>query len=161
MFKPENLYQHLDMRKSDAFPTPRAWALLSKFTKDKIASTDIDTLELMAQTRIGDGIGGEFAAFIKLREKIDCEKTLNNPENVHTLELDLRLAFASWMVENVGRKGYLEKVLRAVPHMGKDDLSLLIMTMIKGKIGKAALRAQLEKKEFEFLFEYHKYLKDD
>ena len=160
MFKPDHLYQHLDMRKSDSFPTPRSWALLSKFTTT-IKSDDIDELELMSQVRIGDGAGAMFAAFIKLREKIDCEDIIAHPEKVEKLPLDLKLAFCSWAVENLDRKGYLPKVLKVVQYLRKDDLALLVMSMTKSKCGKASLRVEMDKPEFEHLFDLYKYLKED
>ena len=160
MFKPDHLYQHLDMRKSDSFPTPRSWAMLSKFTKSIKSETeaDINELELMAQVRIGDGTGSLFSSFIKLRNRIDCEDIIAHPEKVEKLPLDLKLAFCSWAVENLGRKGYLAKVLKVVQFLRKDDLALLVMSMTKSKCGKAPLRVEMEKKENEHLFDLYKFL---
>jgi hypothetical protein len=159
MFKPDMMYSHLDNRKSDAFPSPRSWAILSGILQDNnIGSDNTDMLELIAGTRVGEGAGSLFGAFIKLRDRIDCEKLLDHPEGIERLELDLKLAFSSWAVENAGRKGYLNKVLPTLHYLRKEDLAVFVLSMLKSRVGQKDLRTAMERKENEHLFDLRHFM---
>ena len=160
MFKPELLFQKLEDRKQDAYPTPRSIAITSNLVKDQVDSDDREFLEAVVASRVGDAYAAAFTSFIELRDQIDCQGCLDNPKRVEGLTLDHKIAFTSWAVENVKKKGHLEKTLRVAEYLGREDLSLMMLSMVKNKIEKPQLKAVLEKPEFEWMYQrLYKYLK--
>jgi hypothetical protein len=117
-FKPGMLFNFEDNSKERAFPTPRTW----EFTSDLITNVPCDTesqrkfVKQLVSTSVGSGAAHEFVAFLKLRERIDLENILDNPEKAKELEgeWDLQhslLGLVSEWYRIHHKKKDLEKVL--------------------------------------------------
>jgi len=68
-FRRTALYTFDPKLKENAFATPRAWEHLSDLVKD-IQSDQLALLQQVSSTQVGVGIAGEFATFIRVKDKL-------------------------------------------------------------------------------------------
>jgi len=73
------LYKFDPEKDNLAFPTPRSWKSASDLRRDNLNASDREQLILMSSA-IGDGSAREFMAFIKLKDSLDLENILKNPD---------------------------------------------------------------------------------
>lgn len=158
-WKQDQLYIPLKDRKNDAYPTPRSWHHASNLIQD-LPSDQLSRLELAVSTRVGDAAAGIFTEFVKLRESIDCEGCLNNPERISSLRLDEKWALLTWMSEKSTSKGYGDKICKALRSYERRELETLLLHLMKGKMGTQRFSKLLLKPEYSWMFEeYHQLLK--
>ena len=73
---------------------------------------DLDDIEMLAATSVGEGASMELASFIKLKEKIDIDAILTNPDNAKLPEgIDLKYAVVSGVLEKYRHN---KKILNAL-----------------------------------------------
>jgi hypothetical protein len=159
MFRPTALSQRLEHRKQDAYPSPRSWAIAARMIAH-IPTSDRTTIEMVMSSRIGDAEAAGFDSFLQLRDRIDCEACIADPETkLPPLPLDQKLAYVTWAVEQIGRKEYLDKAVHSFRHLGRDDISIMGLHVIKNKLTEEKLRKLLMKSDFDWVrAKYAKYL---
>jgi hypothetical protein len=138
-FKTSSLFKFEPNSADNAFPTPRSWgefcSSLIKGKSDKTES-DRDIISQLASTAVGSGTSIEFVAFLKLRETINLQSILNNPEKVEEInQIDLKFSLISLIsdwYENNFKKQDLEKILNIANRM-EDEYSILMLKLVKEK----------------------------
>jgi len=149
-FKPSSLFKFDPDSKEHAFPTPRSWGefcnRLIKGKSDKTES-DRDIIMRLASSSIGSGTAIEFTSFLKLREQIDLNDILKNPEKVSKIDqLDMKYSLLSllseWYDKNY-KKDDLETILKIADNM-EDEFAILMLKMSKEK-HKSAFLNQISK----------------
>jgi len=138
-FKNTALFRFDPDSKEHAFPTPRSWGeFCNRLIKGKPDKTEEqrDIIKMLSSSAIGSGTSIEFVAFLKLKESIDLNKILRNPQEVESIkQLDLKYSLISliseWYEKNFKRED-LEKVLQIASHM-EDEFAILLLGMAREK----------------------------
>jgi hypothetical protein len=102
-YRRDNLFTFDPKMKENSFATPRSWS----FTSDQIKEIDnkeLDWLQLVAATNLGIGIAGEFAQFIRIKDRLKTmDYYLKDPENCDLpkegTEMDLLWALVTSFAE--------------------------------------------------------------
>lgn len=158
-FKPSRLFSFDSKIKDKAFGTPRSWYFCSKLIKDV---TDLDKLEILISSAVGEGTAIELLAFLKLNRKIDVAEILKNPKKVREFkEIDLKYSLLSTMVEHYRKhkdKDTLQKIMGVCFEL-EAEFSVLLLRMIKA-IDEAFFSKEIVKlKEFNKVREnYAQYI---
>jgi len=80
-FRRTALYQFDPRLKENAFPTPRSWEHVSNLI-NKLSSNDLVKIQQIVATQVGVGMAGEFATFIRVKDKLKpMEYYLKDPEH--------------------------------------------------------------------------------
>lgn len=77
-WKSTNLHS-VNYEDGQKFTTERGWARLNTLIKDV---TDYQTLDLISSSAIGEGIAREFIAFCKIKDIVNLEDIIKNPEEL-------------------------------------------------------------------------------
>lgn len=79
-FRRTALYQFDPRIKENAFPTPRSWEHVSILIKD-FPSTSLGLIQQVVATQVGVGTAGEFATFIRVKDKLhEMKYYLDDPD---------------------------------------------------------------------------------
>lgn len=165
-FKKSLLYKFEPESKEKAYPTPRTWEYASNLIKGE---KDLNDLELYLSISVGEGASQEMIGFLELRNEINLQEYLENPEQIENISKpDLKhslilLTIENW-VENTTRKT-LEKSLKLLPYM-EAEFSVLLARLLRreneskfDKIVDPNRGTKNKIPEWEtFLDEYEKYL---
>lgn len=129
-FKPSALFKYDEKNQDNAFPTPRSWAFCNRLIKGK---ENLKLLQILASSVVGEGIAREFIAFLKLQNKIDLNKILENPESVQNIEeIDLKYVLLGTIAEKYrSKKEILDKCLNVCEYL-EPDFSVLLLRLLKG-----------------------------
>ena len=129
-WKPSRLY-NVEKNSADKSSTPRGWYRCSNLI-DGI--TDLEELELISSSAIGEATAIEFSAFIKLQRKVDIKDLLNNPEKIKEIkEIDLKYSLLSSANEYYKlnkKKEVLEKIFRLCNYL-EVEFGVLLLRMCK------------------------------
>lgn len=81
-------YNHTfqDNPDSKTFATPRKWEELSKLIKPLDTETQLDQIKTLTASSVGRGIATEFISFLDVRNEVDMEGYLENPEKVREIQ---------------------------------------------------------------------------
>lgn len=81
--------------------TERGWELLSVLIKDE---EDYRKLDLIVGTRIGEGVAREFLAFCKIKDVVQLDKIIANPEEFKKVnQIDMKYFVVSAIAEHYGK----------------------------------------------------------
>jgi len=135
-FKRTALFTFDGKNKEYAFATPRAWESASILIKE-IPSNDINWLQTVVATKVGVGIAGEFAQFIRIKNKLKpVEEYLKNPDKIELpnpeTEIDVLWALTTSLVEYYASKKTKE-VLRATTKLlmrMSEEFSVFVLKMM-------------------------------
>jgi len=129
-FKPSALYKADSKLKDKAFPTPRSWVYCSKLIK---AKEDKKLLNLLVASSVGEAIGTEFSAFLRLQNKINLKEIMENPKKVADIkEIDLRYILLGTIAENYRKdKKILEKSFELCSYL-EPEFAILLLRFLKG-----------------------------
>lgn len=95
-FRPNKLHDFDPSRDELAFPTPRSWATVSKYTK---IYGSVDAAYKMIAGTIGEGVGVEFKQFAKVYGELpDVEKILNGEKVTYKKTPDVTYALSAALV---------------------------------------------------------------
>jgi len=96
-FKPTQLMGNVqDTSNGNSFASPRSW----KFASDMIKGEDsLSDVQQYVSECVGDGVGIEFKAFIRLRDKIDLENIFKHPKKAIELPTDLKWSLIGLVAE--------------------------------------------------------------
>lgn len=130
-FKPKDIFSFDAESPEDAFATPRSWAeYVSPLIKDKDVRHPL--FQTLVASAVGSGIASEFVGFCKLKEQIDFQAILDNPEKIQEIEqLDIRFSLVgivdNWF-DNNHKKEDCVKLLELVSHM-QPEFAILTLKM--------------------------------
>lgn len=100
-YKPSDLH-NVNYESGMKQTTERGWARLSAFIKGK---DDEKYLDLITGTAIGEGVAREFCAFCKIKDRINIEDIIKNPETlVNIKEIDILYFVVGCLGEKYGDK---------------------------------------------------------
>ena len=86
-FKPSVLHS-VNFEDNQKFTTERGWARVNTLIS---GINDYDELDLVCSSAIGEGIAREFSAFCKIKEQINLEDIIKNPEKLSKVtEIDMK-----------------------------------------------------------------------
>jgi len=130
-FKPSFLYKFDRNNKDKAFATPRSWEFTSNLIKDNKELT-LEEKHILIASAVGDGIATELLAFLRLQNKIDLKKILENPKCVKDIkEIDLKYSLLSAIVEKYREdKKTLPKVLEVCNYL-EPEFAILLLRFLK------------------------------
>ena len=132
-FKPSRIYSYDSRNKDKSFATPRMWVKTSKLIEG-IDSEDLDLIETLVSSSVGEGIAVEFTAFLKLARKIDVESLIKKPESVKNIkEIDLKysvLATVSEYYRNHKTANILKGVIQICANM-ETEFGVLLSRLVK------------------------------
>jgi MoxR-like ATPase len=135
-WKPTNLYKYEKGKSDYSVATPRSWAMTSKLIS---GVKNLDELSIYLKSSVGEGIGTEFIAFLKLQEKLDIDNLLNNPEKVKEIEeLSEKYALLTGVCERILEKPtdvqLYDKILNFLEYLEPEFSILLIRFLRKNAI---------------------------
>lgn len=116
--------------KSQAVNCPRTWQFSSDYLKG-VTNKEVDKIKRYVSGCVGDGIGIEFEKWLKLRETIDLNSVLDEPEKTKGLELDVKWCLISAVSERYrGDKKILDKALNLCMFL-EPDFGGSLLRMLK------------------------------
>ena len=150
-FKPSRIFAYDSKNKDKAIGTPRSWEFCSKLIKDV---SDLDVLETLVSSAVGEAVAIEFIAFIKLQRKIDVEDLIKNPEKVKEIkEIDLKYSLLPTITEyfNKHKKADVLKSIVLICNNMEAEFSVLLLRLIKSSDKTFFLKEAIQIKEFKEL----------
>jgi MoxR-like ATPase len=126
------LYRFDKNIKDKAFPTPRTWFFASEMINDKDTTKDLDMIEILVASCVGEATAMKFTAWLKLTEKIDIKEILKNPmEAKLPKELDMLYATISGILEHYKRDRKLLKPIIQLATRLTPEYAVLLLKLIK------------------------------
>lgn len=129
-FKPSFLFKFDSKSKEKAFPTPRSWSYVNKLIKG--TEEDEDLQEILVSSAVGEGVGIEFMAFLRLKKKINIKEILEKPEMVREIEeISLKYSLMSGLTEKYKEdKKNLQKIVRVCLNL-EPEFAILLLRFMK------------------------------
>jgi intein/homing endonuclease len=129
-FKPV-LYKFDSKINEKAFPSPRTWAICSEMISDK-ETRDLDTINILVASCVGEATAIEFTAWLKLSEKIDIEEILKNPlEAKLPREIDMTYAMISGILEHYKKDRKLMKPIVQLATRLTPEFAVMMLKLVK------------------------------
>jgi hypothetical protein len=129
-FKPV-LYKFDKNVKDKAFCTPRTWAICSEMISDK-ETRDLDTINILVASCVGEATAIEFTAWLKLSEKIDIDEILKNPlEAKLPREIDMTYAMISGILEHYKKDRKLMKPIIQLATRLTPEFAVMMLKLVK------------------------------
>ena len=155
-FKPSLLFHYDEKEKEKAFGTPRSWFFCSRLIKDFETEKNLDFLETLISTSVGEGTAIQMAKFLKLTTKIKIMDFIEKPEKIKEItELDLKFAITSEL-SRVFKKNdkHFPNIMKIVEYL-EPEFAILTLRFLK------EAKPQFFKEQaikFGFIKSYAKYL---
>jgi len=129
-FKPSSLFKFESRNKDKAFPTPRSWEFCSKLIKNR---DDKNILNILVSSAVGEAVGTEFTAFLRLQSKINLNEILRNPKSISKItEIDLKYVLLGTISEYYRKDTkLLEKSFDLCDYL-EPEFSVLLLRFLKG-----------------------------
>lgn len=129
-FKP-TLYKFDSKVNEKSFPSPRTWSFASEMISDK-ETRDLDTINILVASCIGEATAIEFTAWLKLSEKIDIEEILKNPlEAKLPREIDMTYAMISGILEHYKKDRKLMKPIVQLATRLTPEFAVMMLKLVK------------------------------
>jgi hypothetical protein len=148
-FQPHNVHSvQYDLPDGVGQPCPRTWTKLSAILKANKLS--VPEVEMIATGLIGQGVGKEFAAFVKSAQNINLNDLIKNPNSITKLEDNLSLVYAaiSGIVERFrDDKGVLSPAVEISLALRKPELGAYLLRAIKNVDERAFMKAATNSKQ--------------
>lgn len=128
--RPDMLHKWSDDREDKAYPSPRSWEMLSNLIHH---ANDREEEILAANSTVGSGAAVEFSGFLKIKDEIDMETIMENPEKVKDLEdMSTKWAVASYVAEKYkADKDKLGKALEVACNLSPSEFKIQATRFIK------------------------------
>lgn len=125
------LYKFEKNMNDKAFPSPRSWFFASEMIKDK-DSKDLETIEILVASCVGEATAMKFTAWLKLMEKVDINEILKNPlEAKLPKELDLLYATISGILEHYKNDKKLMNPILQIATRLTPEFAVLLLKLVK------------------------------
>jgi len=127
-FNSKYLYSFNSKYSDKAFSTPRTLEMASSLIKNE---KDMDTVDMLVASTLGEAFAVEFGAYLKIANKIDVQKILDNKEEF-PLETSKRYAVITKIAEKYKEKP--EKVAASMLGLAlriEPEYSILLLHMCK------------------------------
>jgi hypothetical protein len=142
--------------------TQRGWELLSHLIKDE---DDYRKLDLIVGTRIGEGIAREFLAFCKIKDIVQLEKIIQNPEEFKKItQIDMKYFVVSAIAEHYGKGNKVDfkkllEISSVLDEMGSAEF-ITLMWRLSVKYNSNKFRKDFQSKELDnpLRVKYNKFL---
>jgi len=129
-FKPV-LYKFDSKVNEKSFPSPRTWQFCSEMISDK-ETRDLDTINILVASCVGEATAIEFTAWLKLSEKIDIEEILKNPlEAKLPREIDMTYAMISGILEHYKKDRKLMKPIVQLATRLTPEFAVMMLKLVK------------------------------
>jgi MoxR-like ATPase len=129
-FKPV-LYKFDSKVNEKSFPSPRTWAICSEMISDK-ETRDLDTINILVASCVGEATAIEFTAWLKLSEKIDINEILKNPlEAKLPREIDMTYAMISGILEHYKKDRKLMKPIVQLATRLTPEFAVMMLKLVK------------------------------
>jgi hypothetical protein len=129
-FKP-TLYKFDSKVNEKAFPSPRTWQFCSEMISDK-ETRDLDTINILVASCVGEATAFEFTAWLKLSEKIDIDEILKNPmEAKLPKEIDMIYAMVSGILEHYKKDRKLMKPIVQLATRLTPEFAVMMLKLVK------------------------------
>lgn len=162
-FRRTAIYTFDPKAKENAFCTPRSWKVCSDLIKD-IKSDNLELIQQIASTQLGVGVAGEFATFIRVKDKLKpMEYYLKDPDNCElpneNTQPDLIWALITAFAEHYkdhSDSNTLSKIIQVLKRMNEEyavftlKLMVCVDRQLTHKICKIPQAAKLARKLIDF-----------
>jgi len=162
-FRRTALYQFDAKMKESAFPTPRSWEHTSNLITD-YESSQLELIQQIVSTQVGVGIAGEFATFIRVKDKLKpMEYYLKDPEGCvlpdENTQPDLIWALITSLAEHYkahSDSATLSKIIKVLRRMNEEyavftlKLMVTVDRQLTAKIIKIPDASKLARKLIDF-----------
>jgi len=158
-FKGTYLHNFDPEKSQNAFGTPRTWEMSSNNLNVKMDITEQEEKMLIASC-VGDGVAHEFIAFRKMKEKLNIDKIISEPEKfVSPKEVDTKYALAGGLASKYSSKPDSLKAILKILMKFEPEFTAITLKLCKSyrptRIGTELLKL----KEWDTLSkEYAKYI---
>jgi hypothetical protein len=117
---------------ANGFITHNSWQFASEMINDKDTAKDLDMIEILVASCVGEATAMKFTAWLKLTEKIDIKEILKNPmEAKLPKELDMLYATISGILEHYKRDRKLLKPVIQLATRLTPEFAVLLLKLIK------------------------------
>jgi MoxR-like ATPase len=138
--QPDMLYMPVGNRKEDAFPSPRAWHILSDCIKDINEQTQKTLFLRIVATRVGSGAAARFKAVLDHDMSKVGPEILNDPDKFSGAAWDRKVAFTIWMSgHSKGDAKFLDKACEFMNAVQGNDMLDTMIYMMRTQVGKPFL----------------------
>ena len=153
-FKPEFIHNFSPKNKEHAFSTPRSLQFLAELIEglDEVKESDMDDMNMLAESKCGSVFAGCFEAFLKTTRKINIDEILDNPQSVKQFgnnELDKKYAVISGVAykckENF--KKNIDKAFEVAYHIPEPEFGIFMIRMIRELVGVAKFNEHARKSD--------------
>jgi hypothetical protein len=142
--------------------TQRGWELLSRLI---LGEDDYKKLDLIVGTRIGEGVAREFLAFCKIKDIVQLEKIIANPDEFKKInQIDMKYFVVSAIAEHYGKGNKVDfKKLLDISSV-LDEMSspefITLMWRLSVKYNPSKFRKDFQTKELDnpLRTKYNKFL---
>lgn len=124
-WKPDRLYSFNKKNKDMSFATPRMWEFTSRLISN---SHSLNEKETLISCAVGEGICIEMITFLKLKEKLDLDQYLNNPEKIKEIvEVDQRYALLGALAERYKSNPKVFKSCLGIARYLEPEFTILLL----------------------------------
>jgi hypothetical protein len=116
---------------ANGFITHNSWSFASEMISDK-ETRDLDTINILVASCVGEATAIEFIAWLKLSEKIDIEEILKNPlEAKLPREIDMTYAMISGILEHYKKDRKLMKPIVQLATRLTPEFAVMMLKLVK------------------------------
>ncbi len=128
-FRPDLLHNIPNDSREYSFPIERKWEWTSNLIND---IEDMDRLELLLGTAVGDGVSNEMVEFLKLTRKVDVKDLIKNPEKVRGIqEINMKYATISALIHYFKEDRKILKAYCKIAECLEPEFGILLFRNIK------------------------------
>lgn len=159
--KPSLLYTFSSKNKDKSFATPRTWEYVNNLLRGT-SKLNLDDVETLVASAVGEGIAIEYCAFLKLQKEINIDEILANPETVKNIKgIDLKHSLIGALVEKYREKTQnLGDIVKVSLYIEPEFATLLLRNLKGANLNHFTMNAR-KTPEWKHIFnKYGKYLVD-
>jgi hypothetical protein len=159
-WKPSNLHK-VNFEDGQKYTTERGWERLHSLIR---SVTDFKELDLVSGTAIGEGIAREFVAFCKIKDSVDLDKIISNPNQLKSItETSIRYFIVTALAERYkDKKVTFEKLLEISKVLDENKCAefVALLWKLSIKYARERFRKDFTTKDLDnpLRKKYHQYL---
>lgn len=149
-WKPNRLYSFNKKNKDIIFASPRSWFACSKLISD-VNSNKMK--EILVSSCVGEGIALEFMTFLKLKNKLDIDDLLKNPEKIKKItKVDEKYALLGALSERYKKDQKIMKPCIEICKNLEPEFAILLLRYLLNTY------KAIQKKENDYITKFSKEL---